>query len=247
MPLSEHVYCAAITFKMTKWVEQRICIKFCIKLEHSSVETLQRIQMTAAKGNWWLAASSGQHAHSYIMSYTEIFGKTSNHWGDSAPLQPIFGDLRLMTFPKTKITFENEEISTSMRFSKENTMGQLMAIERTVWGPKVPTLKGTEASLSYVQCCSYLLSSSVNVYFSYCVAWYFQDTPHRHTCGFLAGRQHWWERIWLGVWWEAQLKRPGRTSIDHVDSKNFGIRKDLKSSNWILTFYNLITTQITTF
>ena len=38
-----------------------------------------------------------------------------------------------------------------------------MVIGRTVWGPKVPTLKGTEASLSYVQCFLYLVPSSVNV------------------------------------------------------------------------------------
>ena len=37
-----------------------------------------------------------------------------------------------------------------------------MAIRRTVWGPKVPTLKGTEASLSYLQCFLYLVSS-INV------------------------------------------------------------------------------------
>ena len=34
---------------------------------------------------------------------------------------------------------------------------------RTDWGPKVPTLKGTEASLSYVQCFLYLVSS-INVF-----------------------------------------------------------------------------------
>ena len=36
MPLSEHVYCVAIAFKMTEQVEQRVCMKFCIKFEHSS-------------------------------------------------------------------------------------------------------------------------------------------------------------------------------------------------------------------
>ena len=40
------VYCVAITLNMTEWVEQQICIKFCIKLEHSSVETIQMIQKT---------------------------------------------------------------------------------------------------------------------------------------------------------------------------------------------------------
>ena len=38
MPLSEHVYCVAIAFKMTEPVEQQICIKFCVKLEHPSME-----------------------------------------------------------------------------------------------------------------------------------------------------------------------------------------------------------------
>ena len=42
-------------------------------------------------------------------------------------------------------------------------MGQLMVIGRTVRCPKVPTLKGTEASLSYVQGFSYPVSSSINV------------------------------------------------------------------------------------
>ena len=51
-PLSEHVYCVAVVFKMTEQVEQQICIKFCIKLEHSSLKTIQMIQKAAAMGNW---------------------------------------------------------------------------------------------------------------------------------------------------------------------------------------------------
>ena len=44
MTLNEHVYCVAVTFKMTEQVEQRICIEFCVKLEYSSAETIQMIQ-----------------------------------------------------------------------------------------------------------------------------------------------------------------------------------------------------------
>ena len=62
MPLSEHVYCVAITFEMTEQVEQQICIQFCVKLEHSYMETIWVIQKAAAVGNWRLAASSQQHA-----------------------------------------------------------------------------------------------------------------------------------------------------------------------------------------
>ena len=39
------------------------------------------------------------------------FVETSNHPGDSASLYPRFGTLQLLAFPKTKITFEKEEIS----------------------------------------------------------------------------------------------------------------------------------------
>ena len=52
MPLSEHVYCVAVAFKMTERVEQQICIKVCVKLEHSFMETIQMIQEAAARGNW---------------------------------------------------------------------------------------------------------------------------------------------------------------------------------------------------
>ena len=48
MLLSEHVYCVAVTFKMTAQVEQRNYIK----LEHSSTKTTRVIQKAAAMGNW---------------------------------------------------------------------------------------------------------------------------------------------------------------------------------------------------
>ena len=111
MPWSEHVYRVAITFKMTEQVQQWICIKFCMMLEHSSMETVSTIQKASAMGNWWLAASSQQYTCSCIMFHAEFFGETSSHPGDSASLQPRSGALQLLAFPKTKITFEREESS----------------------------------------------------------------------------------------------------------------------------------------
>ena len=66
------------------------------------------------------------------MSHAEVFGETSNQLSDSAPLQPRFGAPPLLAFPQTKITFEREEISDMNYEIQENTMGQLMAIGRTV-------------------------------------------------------------------------------------------------------------------
>ena len=155
MLLSEFVYCVTITFKMTEQVEKCICMKSCIKLEHSSTETIQMIQKAAAMGYWRLAVSSQQHTHTpqtWIMSGAEYFGKT-NWPGDSAPLQPRLDALWLLAFPKTKITFEREEISDhgwdSGKYDKaadgdwENSMR--------------PILKGTEVLLSCIQCFLYLL------------------------------------------------------------------------------------------
>ena len=64
MPVSEHVCCVAITSKMTERVEQRICIKFCIKLEHSFSETIQMIQKAVAMGNCdWQLHRDNESAH----------------------------------------------------------------------------------------------------------------------------------------------------------------------------------------
>ena len=72
------------------------------------------------------------------------------------PRQPRSGDLWLPAFPKTEIIFGRKRFQTIDRI-QENTRGQLMVTGRTGWGPKVPTLKGTEASLSCVQGFLYLL------------------------------------------------------------------------------------------
>ena len=51
----------------------------------SEVERCNKTKTAAAMGNWRLAASSQQHICSSITSPKEVFGKTSNHSGDSGP------------------------------------------------------------------------------------------------------------------------------------------------------------------
>ena len=162
MPFSEHVYCVAVAFKVTEWVEQRICIKFCVKLEHSSTETIRMIQKATARGKWWLAASSQQCSSSCITSHAEFFGKTSNHPGDSAPCSPDRVPCDFWLFPKLKSSFKGKRLQTIDEI-QENMWGQLMEIGRTVWGPEVPTFKGTEASLSYEWCFLCLVFFLINL------------------------------------------------------------------------------------
>ena len=120
------------------------------------------IQKATDMGNWWLAASSRHHVHSCILSCAEFFGEISNHPGDSAPYSPDLVPYDFWLFPKLKSPLKGKRFQTIDEIHK-NTMGQLMVTGRTVWGPKVPTLKGTEASSSYVPCLMYLVSSSRNV------------------------------------------------------------------------------------
>ena len=116
--LGEHVDCVAVAFKMTEQVEQQICIKVCIKLEHSSVETTQMIQKAAAMDNWWLAASSWECTCSCIISCAEFFAKTSNHPGDSAHYSPDLVPCNFCLSPKLNNLWKGRDFRPSMRFRK---------------------------------------------------------------------------------------------------------------------------------
>ena len=133
------------------WVEQWVCITFCAKLEHSSAETIDMIRKAAAMGNWWLAALLWQCGRSCITSRADFFVKhLITQVTQPPPYSPDLVPCDFWLFPKLKSPLKGK------RF-QENMMGHLMGIRRTEWGPKVAALKGTEVSLSCVQCFLYLL------------------------------------------------------------------------------------------
>ena len=141
MPLSEHVYCVAVTFKMTKRVEQQIFIKFCIKLEHSSMEAIQMIQKASAMGNWWLAASSWQHTHSCITSHAGFWQNIKSPRWLSTPYSPDLMSWDFWLFPKLKSPLKRKRFQTFDEI-QGNTMGQLMVIRRTVQVPRYLLWRG---------------------------------------------------------------------------------------------------------
>ena len=77
------------------------------------------------------------------------------------PYNPDLVPCDFWLFPKLKPPLKKKRFHTIDEI-QENTTGQLIAM-RTGWDPEVPALKGTEASLSCVQCFLCLVSSSMNV------------------------------------------------------------------------------------
>ena len=132
---------------------------------------------STAMGNWWLAASSLQHTCSCITSHAEFCGETSNQPGDSAPLKPSFGALQLLAFPKTKITFEQEEISDHQQDS-----GKYDGAAGEDWENYV-RVQGAyfEGDWSSIVLCTMFLITCIFfnkcLYFSYDMAGYLLDRP----------------------------------------------------------------------
>ena len=137
------------------WVEQQICIRFCVKLEHPSMETIWLIQK-AVIGSFLTTMCPLMH---HISCRVFLWNIKSPRW--QSHYSPDLAPCDFWLFPKLKSPLKGKRFQT-IDESQENMMRQVIVIRRPVWGPKVPTLKGTEVSLSYVQCFSYHVSS-INV------------------------------------------------------------------------------------
>ena len=162
---------------MTEWVEQWICIKFCIKLEHSSVETIQMIQKAAAVGNWWLAASSQQHVCSCITSHESFLAKHQI----TQMTQPLYSPAVVLCtsgFSQNSNHLWKGDFRPLMRFRKPSQnswwwLGELCEVPRCLpW-------RGLRrcCPVYNVSCILYILHI-INVYFSYYMAGYLLDRPH---------------------------------------------------------------------
>ena len=150
---------------------------FALSLNITPWKTIWMIQKDPAMGNWWLAASSQQCVHSHITSHT-VFCRTSNHPGESAPLQPRFGTLWLLAFPKTKITFEMKEIS-----DHERNSGKYGSAAEGDWENCVRSQGAHfEEDWDVIVLCTMFLVACIFfnkcLYFSYYMAGYLLQIPH---------------------------------------------------------------------
>ena len=113
-------------------VEQWVYIKFCVKLEHSSAETIQMIQKAAAMDSWWLAASSRlqlwtagdwqlhhdsvpTHASRLVQSF--LWNITSPRWL-SPPAAQIWGPVTSGFFQNWNHLWKGRYFRPSVRFRK---------------------------------------------------------------------------------------------------------------------------------
>ena len=113
-----------------------------------------------ATGDWQLHHDSAPAYTSRLMQ--SFLAKHQITQVTQCPYSPDLAACNFCLFLKLKSLWKEKRFQTIDEI-QENTMGQLMVIGRTVWGPRVPTLKGTEASVGHVQCFLYLVSSSINV------------------------------------------------------------------------------------
>ena len=141
---------------MTEQVEQLICMKFALSLNIPPWKLFGWFRSLQL----WSAASSRQHAHSCITAHAEFFGETSNHSGDSTPVQPRYGALRPLAFPTTNISFEREEISDHWWYSGKHNRAADGDWENCVRS-RGAYLEGDWGII--VLCTVFLVSSSINV------------------------------------------------------------------------------------
>ena len=157
---SEHMYCVAVTFKMTK-LSNESTSNFALSLNIPVWKLLDDSEGCSYGqpeiGSFPMTMPPVMHHIS-----CRVFGETSNHPGHSVPYSQDLVPCDFRIFPKLKSPLKGKRFQTVNEI-KENTTGHLMVTGRTVWGPKVPTLKGTEVSVSYVQLFLCLVSSSINV------------------------------------------------------------------------------------
>ena len=135
-----------------------------VKLEHSSTDTIWMIQKATGTGYWWLAMTMC-HLTCHILC--SFFEKHQITQVTQLPYSSELAPCDFWLFPKLKLPLKEKRFQTIEEI-RENKTELLIAIGRTVWGPKVPTLKETEASLSL--CTIFLISYTLfnkYLYFSY--------------------------------------------------------------------------------
>ena len=182
MPLTEHGYCVAISFKLTGWVEQRICIDFALSLNiplQKLFGWFRRPQLWSA-GDWQLYQDNVPTCASrLVQNFLEKYQITHV---TQPPCSTDLVPCNIWLFQKLKSPLKGKRFQTISAI-QENMTGQLTAIGRTVWGPTVPTLKGTVRhhcpSIMFLVCC--IFSINVSIFHITWLGTFWTHHTHTHT------------------------------------------------------------------
>ena len=113
-----------------------------------------------APGDWQLHHDNSPAYASCLMQ--SFFVKHQITRVTQPPYRPDLVPCDFWLFQKLRLPMKRKRVQ-SVNEIQENTTGHLTVIGRSVWGLKVLPQKGTEVSLSDVQCFLYLVSSSIKV------------------------------------------------------------------------------------
>ena len=176
MLLNEHVYCVAIIFKMT----EQICIKFCIKLEHSFAETIWVTQKATAIGNWydWQLHHDNTATHASRLMQS-ILAKHQITQVTQHPYSPDLAPCNFWLFPKLKSLWKGKDFRLSMRFRKI-WLGSWWRLGGLCEVPRYSLWRGLRCHCPvYSVSCIFLNKC---LYFSCYMAGYLLDRPHTRKC-----------------------------------------------------------------
>ena len=175
MPLSERVYCVAVTFKITEQGEQWICIKFSLSLNiplWKVVRWFRRLQLWATR-DWQLHHDNTPiHASRLMQSFLVKRQITQ-------VTQPLYSpDLAPCDFwllPKLKSPLKGKRLQT-IDVIQENKTGQLIAIRELCEVPRCLLWRALRH-----HCPMYIVVSCIFfnkcLYFSYYLGGYLLDRP----------------------------------------------------------------------
>ena len=147
---------------MTEPAEQWICIRLCIKFEHSSMEIFHMIQkgkpQLCTTGDGQLHHNNVPHHGSRLVQH--FFCKTSNHPGDSVPYSPDLESCNFWLFSKLKSLLKGKfqtisEIQENARSSSWRLRGLCKVPRCLLW-------RGLRCHCP-IQSFLYLVYSSINV------------------------------------------------------------------------------------
>ena len=157
MPLSEHVYYVAKTFKIAEWVEQRICVNFffCLKLEHSSEKLFRwyrRLQLWAPVTGSFIKTMPPLMYH---VPWRVLWQNIKSPRWLSAPYSWDLAPCNFWLFPKLKSPLKGKRFQTVNEI-QENTLGQLMVLGELCEVPRC-LLWRHHCPMYNVSCILYLL------------------------------------------------------------------------------------------